>query len=1118
MKNFITNSGAENLEKRLSELIINSEELKFLVGFFYFSGLKELYDSLLKNQNVSLKVLVGLNVDKLNEEIIEFADFEDRKGSCSNEEIFNKFLLSLKKSINTDKFDNKEFYEQVKFFVELLQNGNLKIRKTIRPNHSKLYIFKLNNLQVGRKTLFITGSSNLTGSGLLTQEEFNIEVSDYGFKEAEEYFDELWEKSVPITEDNAKKERIIKILEKETLIKEITPFEAYLLVLKFYLDSFEKKDIEKSIVRIMEKNNYTPYKYQLDAIQQAISVIEKNNGVILADVVGLGKSVIASLIARELNKRGVIICPPSLMGDSRLKNTGWYMYKEQFELHDWDVWSIGDIEKLEKFLKDKNDIEIVIIDEAHRFRNQDTKGYESLKNICRGRKVILLTATPFNNRPEDILSLLKLFIIPKKSSITLENNLVDRFRKFKSIFDGLALIKKNYRSNDEKKRKKAFDTFKNLFGKEFTGEESLKDVKKRAEYLSKQIRDVIEPVVIRRNRLDLQHNPLYKDEIKHLSKVADPREWFYELTKEQSEFYDSIVQYYFADPDDGGKFKGAIYRPFEYEKGESEIKKLEKLSEKENFEYNQQKNLCDFMRRLLVKRFESSFGSFEQSLKNFKETTETVKSFIDKTGKYILDRDLLERIYEMDIEEIEERLKEYAETMKRENYPKYYKVYDINKFQDKDKFLKDIENDLKIFDEILSKLKKLKLTENYDPKTSCLIENLKEQLKKDKKRKIVIFSEYVDTVKYLQPALEKVFKGRVLSVPGVLNQRKEHEIYSNFDASFVDQKDDYDILLTSDKLSEGFNLNRAGMIINYDIPWNPVRVIQRIGRINRISKKVFDELYIVNFFPTETGADIVQSREIASHKMFLIHNTLGEDSKIFDIDETPKPSKLYDKINQNPENIEYESFYTKILKEFYEIKSKYPELIESLKDFPTRVKVAKKAKEDELIVVIKKGRLFINSMKGFENPEQITFEEAFSKIKCAYDEKSVELSENFWEKYEKIKNYKETETPLPEKSNERQAIDVLKELRKSKNDQILEYHNFIKMLLEDILDYGTLSLYTLRRIANLETDDSKIKRTIEELKKLKDELGENYLEQEKRKHIEESKEVIVAIENRKFIT
>ncbi len=98
---------------------------------------------------------------------------------------------------------------------------------------------------------------------------------------------------------------------------------------------------------------------------------------------------------------------------------------------------------------------------------------------------------------------------------------------------------------------------------------------------------------------------------------------------------------------------------------------------------------------------------------------------------------------------------------------------------------------------------------------------------------------------------------------------KLNAIYKNFDASYEEQENRYDILLSSDKISEGFNLNRAGMVINYDIPWNPVRVIQRLGRINRISKKVFDELYIVNFFPTEIGAELVKSREIASNKMFF---------------------------------------------------------------------------------------------------------------------------------------------------------------------------------------------------------------------------------------------------------
>jgi len=102
----------------------------------------------------------------------------------------------------------------------------------------------------------------------------------------------------------------------------------------------------------------------------------------------------------------------------------------------------------------------------------------------------------------------------------------------------------------------------------------------------------------------------------------------------------------------------------------------------------------------------------------------------------------------------------------------------------------------------------------------------------------------------------------------------------------------------------------------------PVRVIQRVGRINRISRKVFDELYIVNFFPTEKGAELVKSREIASNKMFLIHNTLGEDAKIFDIDEEPTPSGLFNRIQQNPDAQGEESFYTKALKEFLKIKKR----------------------------------------------------------------------------------------------------------------------------------------------------------------------------------------------------
>ena len=672
MKNFITNSGTKNLKRRLAELINKSEELKFLVGFFYFSGIKELYEEIKKNNNVLIKVLVGLNVDKINYQLIEYANPEHQSGNQSNKDIGYSFFDSIRKSINSEEFDNLEFYKQVRFFVELIRENRLTIRKTIRPNHAKLYIFKLEKEQVGRQHLFITGSSNLTKTGLTIQDEFNVEISDYGFEDAENYFDYLWEnESIKITEDDVCKKRLLEIIEKETLIKEINPFEAFVLVLKTYLDSYEKKEIRQSIIDILKENNYISYQYQLDAVSQALAVIEKDNGVILADVVGLGKTIIACN-CQAVKKTWNYNMPSRYYGRLKRKDSGWNMYKEQFGLYDWEVWSLGDLETLHEFIKTKaTDVEIVIIDEAHRFRNQDTKSYESLKNICRSKTVILLTATPFNNRPSDILSLLKLFVTPKKSAITLENNLVDKFKIFKSIFDRLAYIKKYWNSTNKQKQKKAYNYYETLFGEKFTYPEALEKVQHRAKYLAKQIRDIIEPVTIRRNRLDLETNPYYKKEIGNLSKIADPpKEWFFELTKEQSEFYDDILKVYFADPDEGGKFKGAIYRPFEYEREKIDS---DKLSDIENIQFIQQRNLFDFMRRLLVKRFESSFGSFEQSLKNFKHIMEIVFKFISKTDKYILDRDLLERIYDKELEEIESCLKEYADKITQGVYLKTIK-------------------------------------------------------------------------------------------------------------------------------------------------------------------------------------------------------------------------------------------------------------------------------------------------------------------------------------------------------------------------------------------------------------------------------------------------------------
>ncbi len=1113
---FISNESNKKLKDRLTELIKHSKELKFLVGFFYFSGIRELYDSLKNNPAVQLDILVGLNVDRKLNRLTEYSD--TTKG-LSDKEKFERFLTSISKSINSDDFDNKEFYEQSAFFIEAIKQDRLRIRKTYDPNHAKLYIFKLKgDAAVVKKSLFITGSSNLTKAGLSLQNEFNVEISDYGTQEAEDYFDTLWDEAVKITEYAEFKKRLTDFLDKQILTTEVTPYEAFALVLKNYTELQDQKQIQQRLLDLLEENGYKRYQYQIDAVTQALEVIKNNNGVIIADVVGLGKSIIASLVAKSLRGRGVIICPPDLIGDDNY-TTGWKKYKNDFKLYDWEIRSCGllTLKNTLELVRNNNDFEVIIIDEAHRFRNQDTEAYDVLRNICRGKTVILLTATPFNNTPADILSLLSLFTIPAKSNITLDDDLTIRFRSYSQMFRKLSNIKKNYNHSNSSKKNLAIADYQALFGDKNV---NLNKVTERTRYLSRSIRTAISPITIRRNRIDLRKDPVYSQEIYELSDVKDPCEIFFELTTEQSIFYDKVLDEYFGE---NGEFSGAIYQPFIYEKGQNRHNEQSR-NEEDNRQVNIQKNLYDFMRRLLVKRFESSFGSFRQSIINFKSVTEKVQQFIkNSNGKYILDRNLLENIYDLDIDEIEDALKEYETLIGTGIFPKNYKIYEIDTFKSRDKFLADIQSDIELFDRILSELDALKLVDN-DPKIKKLAGEVKKIIaKKDEldepERKVIIFTEYVDTARYLGTYFNNVFSDCFITVKGDLDKKKTDEILRNFDSTHIKPENNYKILITTDKMAEGFNLNRAGAVINYDIPWNPTRVIQRVGRINRISKRIFKNLYIYNFFPTIKGSTVVKSRQIATEKMFLIHNTLGEDAKIFEIDEEPTPSRLFQKIMENPDEMEGESFQTKVRQMYAAIVKESPEVIERINELPSRIKVAKGFKDDNLVVYIKKGiglfaRGFVN---GRDKPEDLVFEDTLSLIECGKEEKALQLSDSFWKNYISVKSYKDVPAmPLGPASIEIKALNNVNALLEAKIPEIEGYLPLLRDLREDMLEYKTLPDYTLRRIANLNAQNkgnAKQKSVREELDKLKKELGENYLDKVKARVGTLETEVIIAIEN-----
>ncbi|MFO8055465.1 MAG: helicase-related protein, partial [Bacteroidales bacterium] len=1102
-------------------IITGSEELKFLVGFFYFSGWKDVYESIKANPGLRVKLLIGLQVDQLLSRLSTVVEHGGQEPTLSRDDIFQQFMTSMSYAINNEEMDTEPFYNQVTFFLDMLETGRLEIAKTAEPSHAKLYLFKYNeeqNLFTDRQGEFITGSSNLTKAGLEGQEEFNVEIRDYGFDDAEKYFDELWENAVKITEEEDRKTALINFIRNKSQAASVEPYEAYALVLKTYLDLQARNEIRPDVEKLLELNGFEKYSYQLDAVNQALSIIQEYNGAIIADVVGLGKSVIASLIAKNMGMRGVVICPPGLIGDQN-KNTGWYEYLNRFKLHDWEVHSRGKLEELSNSLeKDTRDIEMVIVDEAHYFRNQDTEAYEQLLNICRDKIVILLTATPFNNSPADIFSLLKLFIVPGKSGITIEDNMEATFRSYEYRFRYLSYILKNYNSRSGKKRAKAEKYYVQLVGGK--PPVNIELVKEETSAMAAQIKQIIAPVVIRRNRLDLKTDYQYSKEIQTLGEIADPKELFFELSKKQSEFYDKVINTYFGED---GLFKGAIYQPFVYEKQIDE----DKLDEAGNRAFQQQQNLFEFMRRLLVKRFESSFGAFNESIKRFKHIHEVVQKFIKKSGqKYILDRKLIESVYKGSEEDIEQALIDFEKSLSQNKTGKNDRVYNINKFEYKDDFHQDIEKDRKLFDNILQEIEDLDLV-NTDPKRENVLLTVNDVLKRENRhRKVIIFTEYVDTVKHLQPYFEEKMQKRVLFCDGKVTKKMQKQLYSNFDAQYNGkQEDEFDLLITSDKLSEGFNLNRAGVIINYDIPWNPTRVIQRVGRINRIGKKVFDELFIFNFFPSEKGADVVKSRQIAAQKMFLIHRSLGEDAKIFDQNEEPAPSELFSKINKNPEDEQELNIVTVIRNRFEEIKKHHPEVIEKINNLPARVKTAKPYQSSELNVLRKKGLgMFAQQIRNNEQeslPKEIhnlQMEELLKSVECNIDTKKLNLSASFWENYEAIKNYKPAyKSGRSEISLEVKAHNNLKMAYKFIRREDEQLRSFIQILIKDIRHYHTLSDYTLGRIGRFvlkqNSSQKQWDRFFDEIRYIRQMLGHDYLDRTLERLSNQKLEVIIAVEN-----
>lgn len=400
---FFTNEYGQKLEDRFKKTLKDVKYFDILVGYFRTSGFYKLYQEFEHIDKV--RILVGLNADKKAVDIIQTT-----KQQCLNFESHTTTKEKISASIKQEFYESDDNYN-VEFgiikFIEYIKSGKLEIRAYPNYNiHAKVYIsrFQDDDRDFGR---VITGSSNFSESGLNSQYEFNVELKNTSdVQYALNKFEELWKDGVDLSDV------YINTLEKDTWLNEdITPYE---LFLKFLYEYFKENLSRKESLDIQLPKGFMKLEYQHEAVRALSEIVEGYNGCFIADVVGLGKTYITAMYMQNLPGKKLIICPPPII-------ESWQDAIFDFGVRGAKVISLGKLEQIKK--NGYNDYSYIFVDEAHRFRNEQTSQYQLLHEICYGKKVILITATPLNNSIYDFYPLIKLFQSPKDSEIPGIKNL-----------------------------------------------------------------------------------------------------------------------------------------------------------------------------------------------------------------------------------------------------------------------------------------------------------------------------------------------------------------------------------------------------------------------------------------------------------------------------------------------------------------------------------------------------------------------------------------------------------------------------------------------------------------------------------------------------------------------
>lgn len=915
---FFTNEPGLKLEDRFKSTLVNVETFDILVGYFRTSGFKALcneFESIDK-----IRILIGLSTDKQTVEAYQKSKQLDFLESHSNtKDIFSK---KLEKELYSSE-DNYDVEYSIRKFVEFLRSGKLELRAfPSRDLHAKVYIskFRKDDRDYGR---VITGSSNFSENGLNSQYEFNVELKNsIDVKYAQEKFDNLWAMSVDLTETY-----IDTINDKTWLNDTIKPYELYI---KFLYEYFKEKLEKKETLEIKPPKGFMKLEYQQEAVRTISEIVDKYNGCFLADVVGLGKTYITAMYMQNLPGKKLVICPPPII-------ESWEDAINDFGVRSATVVSLGKLEHIKK--KGYQDFDYIFVDEAHRFRNENTSQYQLLHEICYGKKVILITATPLNNSIYDFYPLITLFQPAKNSTIPGMKNL-----------EGFFVNARN--------RLKKLDK---------STPEYIEDVKN----ISKEVRNkVLKYILVRRTRRDVKE--YFSNDIKKqglfFPEVDAPHRIVYQYDEKTNEIFDTTI----------AKLKHFTFA--RYQPGNN----LKATFKRSDFEQTQERNLVGFMKTMLIKRLESSRFAFLQTVSRFINSYEQFIKMYNSGTVYISKK---VDVYDYLESENEDELIEALENDSKA------KIYEANQFNND--FIDKLEFDLSILKWMKDSWSKI----DKDFKKDAFIQALKtDKFLND--NKILIFSESMETGLDLYNSLYEDFGNSVLFYSSgecryenksVSPNTVKDLIHKNYDPKYYETSDDIKVLITTDVLAEGINLHRSNIIINYDLPWNPTRVLQRVGRVNRVGSK-FDKIHIYNIFPSATADNELNLEDNIKAKIQAFHETLGEDAKYLTEEEETTNHKLfgenfYDKVTNKDtynEDESEENSDLKYIKILEDIRDNDNELFNKVKYLPKKSRTARKIKADKnsVITFFRKGPLERFYLSDGETTVNLGFEDAVKYFEC----------------------------------------------------------------------------------------------------------------------------------------